>query len=163
MNNPRRRGITREEFWEWFQTKLITTPTGCKEWNGCRFAQGYGVVRMNGKNMKAHRISLEHHLGRQIREGMFVLHSCNNPPCCTPEHLREGTHQENMDDKLRSGRQSRGEANGKSKLTIQQVEEIRVNVNRLTQYQLAELYGVKRPCIAKIQRGKNWSLHTAEL
>ena len=161
MNVPRGRNITGEEFWNWFRNKLVTTPNGCMEWSGCRFAQGYGVVRMNGKNMKAHRISLEQHLGRPIQYGMFVLHSCNNPPCCNPEHLREGTHQENMDDKLRSGRQPRGEANGKSKLTVQQVEEIRANPNRLTQYQLADVYGVKRPCIAKIQRGKNWSLHIA--
>lgn len=163
MNVLRRRDMTPDEFRQWFQSKLITTPTGCMEWSGCRFAQGYGVVRMNGKNTKAHRVSLEHQLGRPIQDNMFVLHSCNNPPCCNPEHLREGTHQENMDDKLRAGRQPRGETNGKAKLTAQQVEEIRANPNRLTQYELADLYGVKRPCIAKIQRGRNWSLHNTQL
>lgn len=163
MNIPRRRGMNPDEFHQWFQSKLIATPTGCMEWSRCRFAQGYGVVRMNGKNMKAHRISLEHYLGRPIQDTMFVLHSCNNPPCCNPEHLREGSHQENMDDKLRAGRQPRGETNGKAKLTAQQVGEIRANPNSLTQYELAELYGVKRPCIAKIQRGRNWSLHNGQL
>jgi hypothetical protein len=163
MSVPRKRDMNPDEFWRWFQSKLITTQSGCMEWSGCRFAQGYGVVRMNGKNMKAHRIALEYRLGRQIQLNMFALHSCNNPPCCNPDHLREGTHQENMDDKLRSGRQPRGETNGKAKLTSQQVEEIRANVNRLTQYQLADLYDVKRPCIAKIQRGKNWSLHNTQL
>ncbi len=157
---PRKRNMTNDEFREWFESKLTTTETGCKEWNGCRFLQGYGVVRMNGKNNKAHRVSLEIYLGRPIHDNMFVLHSCNNPPCCNPDHLREGTHQENMNDKLDSGRQPRGEQNGKAKLTLKQVEEIRNNVNNLTQYQLADLYGVKRPCIAKIQRGKIWSLHT---
>jgi len=157
---PRRRNMTNEEFWLWFESNLITTPTGCKEWMGCRSVQGYGFVRINGKNMKTHRVSFEHYVGRPIHEHMFILHSCNNPPCCNPEHLREGTHQENMDDKLRSGRQPRGEQNGKAKLTSEQVDEIRENANGLTQYQLADLYGVKRPCIAKIQRGKIWSLHT---
>lgn len=155
----RARNATPEEFWEWFESKLVTTNTGCREWSGCRGVQGYGVVRMQGKNMRAHRVSFEHFLGRPIHENMMILHSCNNPPCCNPEHLREGTHQENMDDKLLSNRQPRGESNGKAKLTLEQVEEIRRNENNLTQYELADLYGVKRPCIAKIMRGKTWNLH----
>lgn len=163
MSIPRRRNINGQDFWLWFQSKLITTSNGCKEWSGCRFSQGYGVVRMNGKNIKAHRLSLEHKLGRPLNDNMFALHSCNNPPCCNPDHLREGTHQENMDDKLRSNRQPKGESNGKAKLTQQQVDEIRANVNKMTQYQLAELYGVKRPCIAKIQRGKIWRLEKTQI
>jgi hypothetical protein len=156
----RKRNMTDNEFWIWFESKLTQTDNGCKEWSACRFAQGYGVVRVAGKNMKAHRLSLEHSLGRPLRDGMFALHSCNNPPCCNPEHLREGTNQENVDDKLRAGRQPRGETNGNAKLTLNQVNEIRTNPNRLSQYQLADTYGVRRPCIAKIQRGKTWNLHT---
>jgi HNH endonuclease len=158
----RRRNMTDSEFWEWFESKLTTTPSGCREWSACRFAQGYGVVRMNGKNIKAHRIALEHTLGRPVAPGMCALHSCNNPPCCNPEHLREGTNQENVDDKLRSDRQPRGETNGKAKLTFEQVEEIRRNSNSLTQRQLADLYGVKHACIGKIHRGKTWNLHIKE-
>lgn len=157
--NVRKRNMTDDEFWEWFQANLTTTSTGCKEWSMCRFAQGYGVVRMGGKNLKAHRLSLEHALGRPLREGMCALHSCNNPPCCNPDHLREGTLQDNMDDKVRANRQSRGETNGKAKLALIQVNEIRANVNNLTRTQLANTYGVQTPCIAKIQRGKTWNLH----
>lgn len=39
-------------------------------------------------------------------------------------------------------------------------DEIKQNQGGLTQYQLAEIYGVKRPCIAKIQRGTTWGLNT---
>jgi hypothetical protein len=159
----RKRNMTEGEFWTWFDSKLIRTPTGCMEWSMCRSVQGYGFVQVKGKNLKSHRLSLERQLGRPISPTMSVLHSCNNPPCCNPEHLREGTHQENMDDKLRSGRQPRGETNGRAKLTLTQVEEIKANVNGLTQYQLADLYGVKRPCIWKIQRGKLWRLHVPEV
>ena len=69
---PRKRNMTNDEFREWFESRLTTTETGCKEWNGCRFLQGYGVVRMNGKNNKAHRVSLEIYLGRPIHDNMFV-------------------------------------------------------------------------------------------
>ena len=157
--NPRKRNMSDNEFWTWFESKLTTTESGCREWSACRFAQGYGVVRMYGKNLKAHRISLEHSLGRPIRDGMLALHSCNNPPCCNPDHLREGTLQDNMDDKVHANRQSRGETNGKAKLTLDQVNEIRRNPNGLSQTELANAYGVQRPCIAKIQRGKTWNLH----
>jgi DNA-binding XRE family transcriptional regulator len=155
----RKRNMTDQEFWEWFESKLVTTDSGCKEWSACRFAQGYGVVRMQGKNLKAHRLSLEHALGRPLKEEILALHSCHNPPCCNLEHLREGTLQDNMDDKVRANRQSRGETNGKAKLTLDQVNEIRQNINNLTQTELATTYGVQRPCIAKIQRGKTWNLH----
>jgi hypothetical protein len=158
--NPRKRNMSDEEFWEWFESKLVTTDNGCKEWSGCRYTQGYGVVRIDGKNVKAHRIYLEHSLGRQLSPNMYALHSCNNPPCCNLEHLREGSNQDNVDDKLRSNRQPRGETNGRAKLTVEQVEEIRQNRNNLTQYQLADHYNVKRPCIAKIQRGRTWGLNT---
>ena len=158
--NARRRNMTDAEFWMWFESKLVTTDSGCKEWSGCRYTQGYGVVRIAGKNVKAHRIYLEHSLGRQLGVGMYALHSCNNPPCCNLGHLREGTNQDNVDDKLRSNRQPRGETNGKAKLTITQVEEIRQNQDGLTQKQLAEQYNVQRPCIAKIQRGRTWGLNT---
>lgn len=159
----RKRNMTKIEFQEWFNSKLITTNEGCKEWSGCRFKQGYGVIRISGKNLKAHRVSLEHSLGRPLRESMHALHSCNNPPCCNPDHLREGTNQENVDDKLRSNRQPRGETNGKAKLTLDQVNEIRQNQKGLTQYQLADQYNVKRPCIAKILSGKTWSLNMIAL
>jgi hypothetical protein len=160
---PRKRNMTDDEFWAWFDSKLVEAPTGCMEWSMCRSVQGYGFVRMHGKNMKAHRLSLERRLGRPISPTMAVLHSCNNPPCCNPEHLREGTNQDNVNDKLRSDRQPRGETNGRAKLTRQQVEEIKANVDGLTQYQLADVYGVKRPCIAKIQRGKLWRLHAPDV
>lgn len=163
MAGIRKRNMTNEEFQQWFETKLVTTSTGCKEWSGCRFLKGYGVVRMNGKNVKAHRIAYELYTQKPITDGMFILHSCNNPPCCNPQHLREGSHQENMNDKLRCGRQPRGETNGNAKLTQEQVIQIKSNPNKLTQYQLADLYGVKRPCIAKIQRGKIWRLHDANV
>jgi len=161
--SARKRNMSDTEFWEWFESKLITTNDGCKEWSGCRYSQGYGVVRIDGKNMKAHRIYLEHSLGRRLSADMYALHSCNNPPCCNLEHLREGTNQDNVDDKLRSDRQPRGETNGKAKLTLEQVTEIRDNPSGLSQYQLADLYDVKRSCIAKIQRGKTWSLNMRAL
>jgi hypothetical protein len=36
--------------------------------------------------------------GRNIPLGMMVLHSCDEPACCNPRHLRIGTHRDNLED-----------------------------------------------------------------
>jgi hypothetical protein len=35
---------------------------------------------------------------------MQILHRCDNPQCCNPEHLFVGTQAENMADMRRKGR-----------------------------------------------------------
>ncbi len=147
-----------EEFNRWFDTNLIETNSGCMEWNGCKLSSGYGIVRIDGKNIRAHRIALERKLERKIVSGMLACHSCNNPSCCNPDHLREGTTQDNMNDKVSSDRQTKGETNGNSKLTVDQVIEIRNRKQNesITNETLGEIYGVKKACIAKILRKEKW-------
>lgn len=43
-----------------------------------------------------------------IDDALLVLHHCDNPPCVRPEHLFQGTPQDNMDDKVTKGRAPRG-------------------------------------------------------
>jgi beta-glucosidase/6-phospho-beta-glucosidase/beta-galactosidase len=151
--------MTLEEFNRWFDTNLTLKDSGCLEWIGCKLSSGYGIVRMNRKNIRAHRIALERKLGREIVSGMLACHSCNNPCCCNPEHLREGTLQDNMNDKVLANRQTKGETNGNSKLTAEQVIEIRTRKQNeyITNQQLANIYGVKKACIAKILRREKWA------
>lgn len=84
--------------------------TGCWLWKGQINSAGYGVLWM-GKEHKpvfvgAHRYSYEHFVG-PIPDGMFVCHSCDNPPCMNPAHLWLGTAAENVQDKMDKGRQYR--------------------------------------------------------
>lgn len=163
MSLLRKRKMTPEEFKEWFYSNVSIKDTGCWEWNKCRGVQGYGVVRMNGKNIRANRISLEFKLGRKILSGMLACHKCNNPPCCNPDHLVEGTLQDNMDDKVRSNRQTKGETNGNSKLTEEQVIKIKELKGVKSGRDVANEFNVKPPCIYKIWRGVNWSSLNKEL
>lgn len=83
--------------------KLVEQPSGCIEFMGSRDRHGYGMMRYNAKNQGAHRVAWTLTYG-EIPDGLLVLHSCDNPPCCNPKHLRLGTMKDNMEDKIARGR-----------------------------------------------------------
>lgn len=120
--------------------------------------------RGTGKGLvKAHRLSYEIHHG-PIPGDLWVLHSCDNPPCCNPDHLTVGTNAVNMrqmGDRARSifhKRTFRGEAHGMAKLTEAAVIDIRaeraLGVSLAT---LAARYGVSKTCICDAARGRVWA------
>jgi hypothetical protein len=85
-------------------------PDGCWPWTGGKrisaSGRNYGVVFFEGKVQLAHRVAF------RLARGYWPLngrHSCDNPPCCNPAHLLDGTHADNMADKVARGRQARGQ------------------------------------------------------
>lgn len=76
--------------------------TGCLEYQGARHRKGHGYFCFNGKRTYAHRVSF--FLANGTWPKLFVIHSCDNPPCVNPAHLREGTHMDNMRDMVKRGR-----------------------------------------------------------
>ncbi len=95
----------------------------CWIWTGTRNAKGYGVTELDGVS-GAHRIALSIATGGE-RAGMLAIHSCDNPPCCNPGHLRWGTTLDNARDAKDRGRNAHGERNGSAKLTASQAREAR--------------------------------------
>ncbi len=84
-----------------FMSQVDKMRDGCWLWRG-RIQQiwGYGYL---GKGSRAHRVSYQLFKG-VIPKGMHVLHSCDVRHCVNPDHLRIGTHAENMRDKMSKGR-----------------------------------------------------------
>jgi hypothetical protein len=89
---------------------------------------------------------------------MVLLHTCNNPGCVNPEHLRVGTQAENVAHCIASGRRARGERYGFAKLTMEDVVLIRTayTSGKFSQRELAEAAGVSQSMVSRIVRGKKW-------
>jgi len=132
------------------------TEDNCLEWTACLFSNGYGQFTWKGITVRAHRLAYELHHGREIAEGMMILHDCDNRKCCKIDHLREGTHQDNMADRNIKDRQAKGESAGNSKLTPIQVAEIREKIKNCSQTELATEYNVSNATISHIINNKTW-------
>lgn len=137
---------------------LKRTSSGCLEWQGYRDGKGYGKIRVDSSTVdRTHRVSLRLS-GTPVEKGDFVLHACDNPPCCNPEHLSVGTVHDNIRDMISKGRQrgANGSSNGSAKLTERKVRNIREKYSHLPVSELSRRYSVSPTTIRKILTGKTW-------
>jgi len=132
--------------------------TPCWEWAGGKTLGGYGQLSIGARKKLASRVAFRVWVG-EIPPGHDVCHRCDNPPCMNPEHLFSGTHQENFADGSREGRLATGKRNGATKLTREQVEQIRSEYARggISQATLASRYGVATPTVGHIVRYLTWA------
>jgi integrase len=91
------------------KSKCTLTESGCWEFDGFRTkswgdrARGYGQTSYRGKQWPTHRLAYFLHHG-SIDETLDVMHSCDNPPCCNPAHLSQGTRMQNIRECVAKGR-----------------------------------------------------------
>ena len=96
--------IEQSRFW---QKMVIRGPEDCWEWKAARDKDGYGRFRHMHKIYQANIYAYLITKG-PIAKGDVVLHSCDNPPCCNPNHLSSGTHLDNMLDMVAKNRENNG-------------------------------------------------------
>lgn len=159
----------------------IKGPNDCWEWSLKRNKFGYGYTNWGlapnkWKMLLCHRVAFMLSGGQLTPEKPQVLHSCNNTPCCNPDHLRAGDITDNMQDRKKAGRGNhptgdrtgarkhpeslrRGESHHGHKLTEVEVREIRrlFAAGGISKSQLGRDFSVSNPLIGYIVRGQSWA------
>lgn len=134
---------------------------GCHIWNGTIVDKKYGTFTYNKIRYTAHRFSCESVHGPAPKDKPFTLHSCDNPSCINPDHLRWGSSSENAIDREKRNRRFvlRGSNIGNSKLNEKQVNEIKkelINYQYGDYIRLGKKYNVSETLIKHIRLGKLW-------
>ncbi len=133
--------------------------TPCWIWTRHLDPNGYGRIRVGSKAHGTARTVLAHRLSFYFAHGRWpiahALHVCDNPPCCRPDHLFEGSQADNMADMIGKRRHAFGALNGQSKLTEDAVREIRSSTE--TQDAMAKRYGITSGHVSYIRNMKVWT------
>lgn len=127
--------------------------TRCWLWTAFIDKDGYGKFSITECKAKYRQV-VAHRFAWYIEHGRWPepqgLHKCDNPSCCNPAHVFEGTPLDNMQDKVAKGRHRHGvvhlngELHGNAILTDVLVQQIRQEYvpRKVTLAQLASKYGV---------------------
>lgn len=119
---------------------------------------GYGIVWLNGRGYRVHRLALELRVGKRPGDKPFALHKpleCHNRACFNYRHLYWGDYQDNESDKVIDGTSNRGEKQGISRLTEKQV--VAIYADRRTLKEIAADYSTAQTNVSSIKTGKSWS------
>lgn len=150
----------RADFWARVD---VRNPDQCWEWKKGlkgRARNQYGIVWIDRKSYGTHQVAYTVTKG-EVPAGMNVLHTCDNPPCCNPNHLFLGTHKDNIHDCISKGRYKKemGSDRYNAKLTEAQVERIKREAPT-RKYgwgrRLAREFGVGPSAINNIVKGRRW-------
>ena len=118
---------------------------------GARDADGYGMVSVAGRSVRAHRVAFEAAFGFMPA---LVRHSCDVRDCIQPHHLLAGTQAQNVRDT-----EERGRANhGARRLTAEEVAVIRraLATGTISRRQIAREYRRAKNTIDSIANWSTW-------
>lgn len=139
----------------------------CWIWTAGKKGGGYGIFWFKGSRRGAHRVALELFKGISIETQLDAMHSCDNPSCVNPDHLRYGTKSENMKDCSSKGRIKgiqnwEGILNPKAKLSAEQKAQIECFLDcEISAKELAKRFGVTKERVWQIWKAKRM-LSTAQ-
>jgi len=146
---------------EWIdEVALKHDGSDCLIWPFARDKNGYA----NGghpahRSRRAYRIICEFAHGAPPTSGHEAAHSCGrgHEGCVAPAHLSWKTHAENEADKKAHGTLIVGSDHANSRLTEDDVREVRRLFGTMTHEAIAERFGVARATISLISSGATWA------
>jgi hypothetical protein len=136
----------------------VNSTTGCWIWSGSCSNRGYGK-KYYGSHYSTHRLVAWAWKDMPLKSESIVCHTCDNPPCCNPDHLVVADQSWNIKDAYKKGRiDVSKENNPNSKVSIELIKEIRgkYQAGGVAQKELCEIYDLSPAHIHRIVRGKRW-------
>lgn len=127
-----------------------------------RISNGYFLVdlRVNGgrKYHRIHRLVACSFISIPPTEKHEIRHFDGDKQNNNLDNLSWGTRRDNESDKIRHNKTNRGQRNGRSKLTLDQVAEIRKLLlqGNLLQKQIAKMFNITRMTISDIKGKRSW-------
>lgn len=135
--------------------RMQSSADGCWIYPSSRDRDGYATYKEARRATRAHRAAyLSAHGALPPAPSNYVLHRCDQPACVRPDHLFAGSARDNAIDAMQKDRHSRGERNGASKLTPEQVKAIRRDAR--TQSAIAADYGIRQTTVSEIRSAYRW-------
>ena len=131
----------------------------CVLWPYLR-SKEYGQINFGGVNTNASRVMCILAHGQPPNDGIYyACHSCGNPPCVNPNHLRWDTPKGNQKDRIKDGTDCRGDKSKSSKLTYGDVVDIRLMSQMMSINDIASLnrYNVSKSTIRRAIIGVSWA------
>ena len=132
----------------------------CWTWTGAQ-VRGYGHFRMQKPDgtwtmVRAHRYAYEEFNGK-FDNSLLVCHTCDNPLCVNPAHLFVGTAKDNVQDKVRKGKQHIIRNPKFNNLSKEIADSIRADhKNGLSYSDLSIKYGTSKPQVCRIVLNQIW-------
>lgn len=143
----------------WLQEHVTYLGEDCLPYPFGKTGMGYGVVYPKGEQqVMAHRWMCEQAHGPAPEGKIWVAHSCANGhnACVNPNHLRWATPKENGEDRLAHGNCPQGPTHPNTKLTADQVRQIRAMKGRASRFEVAAMFNVTDGAISGIWQGRTW-------
>lgn len=128
----------------------------CPKWPFARGRGGYGRVQHEGRVIDVHRLVCELTHGPAPSPRHVAAHLCGKGAdgCFGAGCIVWKTKSENQADRLLHGTANVGEAAYQSKLTDQQIAEIRAMAGSLAHREIAERFGISRSYVTQLASGK---------
>ena len=120
--------------------------------NGMQYGN-FGAFDGKTINIRPHRFAWFLYNGA-IPDGKGIMHECDVPLCCNPNHLKPGTQKENIHDARDKGRIPHGPNHCNAKLTENQARHAKYS--DADPKILAKQWNVDPSAITKIRDGSNW-------
>jgi hypothetical protein len=151
----------------------------CWEWSGCSDIRGRPLVKLKNQHkyyLRTSRVAFAFFSGEELSTELLVCHKCDNPICCNPRHLFQGTQQDNMSDMVNKGRSLKGDKHpvkknpdclsrgyehvlktNTAKLTYNDVVYIKIYIrSHMKNRQIADIFQVSEQTICDIGKERRW-------